>query len=317
MATNTIPRALSERLLADDGKDTVTALNRELIPLLRDIRTVLNNGSAITEYVGSGGSTTIPSASGVGSGLVTRVLVYVNNGTGALTLTASAGETINGAASMLLLPGGMVLLVADSDTWSATGVQFTAQFDPALGGAAGTLTPEDSARPMVIAERDSVKFRASGVTSNSYAVRQIAYEIDHAGHSLPVAAFGLRVLATETDRTGLGGNHVLIEARVNGTRHFSVVAPNGATPSITNVNRFVASDTVSIGGTSITCTNVNPVTIGAAKLVLGDTGQEWAYAGGTPSARGAAIADATDLASAIARLNELLAFHRTKNEIAT
>jgi hypothetical protein len=47
MPDNLIPRALSERLPREDGKDTPTYLARELIPLVRDIRTALNDSPVL------------------------------------------------------------------------------------------------------------------------------------------------------------------------------------------------------------------------------------------------------------------------------
>jgi hypothetical protein len=47
MPGNLIPRALSERLPRADDKDVLDYLNRELIPLVRDIRTALNDSPVL------------------------------------------------------------------------------------------------------------------------------------------------------------------------------------------------------------------------------------------------------------------------------
>lgn len=83
---NTITHALSERLLADDGKDTVPYLNRELIPVVRQARAALNADQLVTVSGDTAGSPSAwktvweaPEISPNVAGLVEAKAVYLDS----------------------------------------------------------------------------------------------------------------------------------------------------------------------------------------------------------------------------------------------
>lgn len=126
MATNSVTAPLSERLLKEDGSDTVQWINRELIPLLRQIRTALNSGPAgdlLATSISLDGDSLLPDrrlldvgaggtrlfAVRTGGGGVDVSLIEVDNclvrifGTGERMLFANDGQIAFGTASAVLV----------------------------------------------------------------------------------------------------------------------------------------------------------------------------------------------------------------------
>lgn len=145
-----ISTPLSDRLVAPVLDAVVSFLNKEAIPLLREIRSALNATisdllepevvytaasytmtatDGVVDYTGAGGHTiTLPAANVLG-GSKTRPRLILNTGAGGVSVAPAGADTINGSASALNLWGGSVIgsrtaiwLVADGvSQWVTVG----------------------------------------------------------------------------------------------------------------------------------------------------------------------------------------------------
>lgn len=218
MGTNVIERALSERQVKADGSDVPPFLNKELIPLVRDIRTALNaQGGSLTNvaivstttnytivdetiliYTGTGGSTiALPSAAVDGSN--GRARYVVNNGTGTATIAATTGETVNDGASFSLRQSEAVILIPDGSTkWRTDTALLNGTFQPITSTTFADLTLSSGVKVVwAIAARLLANANLNLVIDTIW---RLAYTINAQGHTLTNSEIrGFRIQPTVTD----------------------------------------------------------------------------------------------------------------------
>lgn len=237
--SDSIVQGLTDRPV-DKGQEE-HVLNKEVIPVLRKAREIINgldarqnvvsvsdNYTMLTEteveYTGTGGHTITFAAVDENDGQA-RLRTVVNTGTGTVTLAAPAGYTINDGASFSLRAGEMVVFIGNGDTkWRLALPVLNATFQPLITTTLAALTLS-STTVRTVWDIVGSFVASANVTLVVDNMMRLRYAINAAGHTVGGGSEirGLRIQPTVTDAGG--ATH----------KPFSISDDDGANPDLLSI----------------------------------------------------------------------------------